>query len=341
MRCSAVLSVSLVLGLLACGAEEDIHHPLDFEPIDDGKGDGPLSVFNRDRLIPDDAFYDTGSMTAAEVQRFFEETPYDLRSFLADKRMADGRLVSEALHAIAVSRGINPIILLVTMQKEAGLVSKTTAPSRHRVDFAFGCGCPSGTCSEVFRGLDKQLDCVADRFAEYTADLVEKGTTISGWGPGITKTTTDRVLVTPANRATSALYTYTPEVKQSVGGNWLFWVIFRRYARHLGYEVTFPFNEGWIGGNCTSDSDCTYDGGRCIFADGGREGTCTLDCQRTCPDRAGNAVTFCVGDTQGFCLSRCDFTMSDTGCAKNQECVPRARNMEPGTVEDVCLPIAP
>jgi hypothetical protein len=193
----------------------------------------------------------------------------------------------------------------------------------------------------VFRGLDKQLACAADRFAEYTADLAEKGTTISGWGPGITKTTVDRVSVTPTNRSTAALYTYTPEVKRGSGGNWLFWTVWRRYASHLDYDVHFPFNEGWIGGNCTSDADCLYDGGRCILADGGREGTCTKSCERTCPDRAGNALTFCVGDTQGFCLARCDFDASTSGCGNNQECVPRARNMEPATVMDVCLPTAP
>jgi hypothetical protein len=263
-------------------------------------------VFNRHRLIPDQAFYDTTSMTAAEVQSFFEQTPYELRSFLADRRLADGRLVSAALHEVAVSRGLNPIVLLVTLQKEAGLVSRRTAPSQHRVDFAFGCGCPNATCSAVFRGLDKQLACAADRFAEYTADLADRGTTISGWGPGITKSTVDRVSVTPTNNSTAALYTYTPEVKQGSGGNWLFWMVWRRYARHLEYDVQFPFNEGWIGGNCTADADCLYDGGRCILADGGRQGTCTRSCERP------------------------------AGCARSS--IPASRSPRPNRLTRVCKP---
>jgi hypothetical protein len=339
MRCLPL--VCLAIAASACGAEDELHHPLDFEPVDDGKGDGATSAFDKNRLVPDEAFYDVGAMTAAEVQTFFEQTPYELRSFLADHRLADGRTVSAALHATAVSRGISPIILLVTLQKEAGLISRKSPPSRHRVDFAFGCGCPTSTCSERWRGLDKQLECAADRFAEYTADMVADGATISGWGPGITRRTNDGHSVTPSNRATAALYTYTPLVLRGTGGNWLFWTVWRRYALHLDYAVQFPFNEGWIGGNCSSDSDCTYDGGRCIFAEPGRLGTCTQSCQRTCPDRAGNALTFCVGETQGFCLARCDFNASVTGCAENQECVPAERNMEPGTVEDVCMPLAP
>ena len=323
--------------LAACGAEE-IHHPLDFEESGDGKADGPLSVFNRHRLISDAAFFDVDAMSGAEVQAFFERTPYGLRSFLADKRLADGRMVSAALVDAARAGGINPIVLLVTLQKEAGLVSKKSAPSRRLVDFAFGCGCPTSSCSEEFRGLDKQLECAADRLAEYVADMAASGTSISGWGPGIRKSTLDEVLVTPANRATAALYTYTPFVLQGTGGNWLFWNVWRRYAEHLDYDATFPFNEGWIGGNCSDDSDCGFEGGRCIFAEPGRLGTCTMSCERTCPDRTGNATSFCVGETQGFCLAQCDFTLSETGCGENQVCTPTARNMDPGTVKDVCMP---
>lgn len=337
MRCPALL---IACALTACAPESDIHHPLDFEETGGGKADGPLSTFNRHRLLPDAAFYDVDAMTAAEVQTFFEQTPYGLRSFLADKTLADGRLVSAALVDVARTRGISPIVLLVTLQKEAGLVSRKTAPSRRRVDFAFGCGCPTSRCNEAYRGLDKQLECAADRLAEYTADLVERGTTISGWGPGIRKATLDEVLVTPANRATAALYTYTPYVLHGRGGNWLFWNVWQRYSEHLGYEVSFPFNEGWIGGNCSDDSDCGFQGGRCIFAEPGRLGTCTQSCERTCPDRAGNAVTFCAGETQGFCLAQCDFSLSDTGCAENQVCTPTPRNMEPGVVKDVCMPVA-
>lgn len=345
---------SLLLGALAlalalaagCAAEDDIHDPLDFEPVpSDGKADGTFSRFDHDRLIPDTAFYDSSAMDAAAVQAFFEDTPYDRRSFLADLTMADGRLLSAALVDVARSRGINPLVLLTTLQKEAGLVSKTSAPSKSRVDFAFGCGCPHSTCKEAFRGLDKQLACAADRFAEYTADLVETGTTISGWGVGITKTTNDGVRVTPTNRSTSALYTYTPEVKKGTGGNWLFWNVWSRYARFLDYQagLRFPFNEGFIGGNCDADEDCAYEGGRCLFAEPGHRGTCSRDCDSLCPDRAGGfATTFCVGDgSQGFCLAQCDAELSPTGCGENQACVPAARHGDPDTVKDVCMPLAP
>lgn len=329
--------------VLGCAAD-DVHHPLDFEPIgDDGKADGTLVRFDPNHLISDAAFYDSPAMDAAAVQGFLEDTPYGMRSFLADQRMSDGRSLAMALVDVARRRGINPLVLLATLQKEAGLVSKTQAPSRQLVDYAFGCGCPDGgPCSEQLRGLDKQLDCAADKLAEFTADLEVAGSTISGWAVGQGKKTLDPQLVVPANRATAVLYTYTPWVLPRRGGNWLFWNVWSRYADHVDY-VTDPrsiFNEGFIGGNCTSDADCLYDGGRCLFAEPGRRGTCSKSCDGLCPDRAGAfATTFCVGDgSQGFCLARCDLELSPTGCGENQVCVARARHGEPEVVEDVCLP---
>jgi hypothetical protein len=104
-------------------------------------------------------------MTATSVQAFFERTPYGRRSFLAGERVGSGELLSSALVRAATERGINPIVLLVTLQKERGLVSLTTAPTRHSIDYAFGCGCPDGgSCSTAYKGLDKQLACAADAF---------------------------------------------------------------------------------------------------------------------------------------------------------------------------------
>ena len=330
----------------ACSASESIHDPSDFDDVDtDGKADGSFSNFDRHRLVSDAAFFDLAAVTVADVQTFLEETPYDKRSFLADLRLPSGELVATRIVEAAQTRGLNPIVLLATMQKEAGLISRSVRPSDHRVNFAFGCGCSDGnSCSPAFRGLDKQLECAADQLAEYNADLVEKGSTISGWAVGMSKKSLEGTSVVPANRATAALYTYTPWVLRGTGGNWLFWNLWRRYATAFSYTegLRLPFNEGFIGGNCTDDSDCTYSGGRCIFTEGNPgSGTCTSSCETTCPDRAGAfATTFCVGDgSEGFCLAQCDKELSDTGCALSQQCVTRARHGEPGTTRDVCEPV--
>jgi hypothetical protein len=315
------------------------HDPLDYEELGtDGKADGVLSVFHANRLVSDDAFFDSQAMSAADVQAFFEETPYGRRSFLAGVRVASGELLSAALVSTAVDRGLNPIVLLVTLQKERGLVSRTTAPSQRSLDYAFGCGCPDGgTCSLAFKGIDKQLACAADAFRSYADDLEAGGATIAGFAPGVATRVLDGVRVTPANRATAMLYTYTPWIQEGTGGNWLFWNIWRRYSLGVGYDrgLSAPFNEGFIGGACAADDECYYEGGVC------RDGTCSLPCTSSCPDRSGGfATTFCVtmeDDGRGWCVARCDDDLSATGCGDGQSCESRTRNGDPSVARDVCL----
>ena len=342
MRC--LPSIALLTALAGCevpGADL-VHDPLDYEEIEagDGKADGVLSAFHASRVVSDDAFFHVDAMSAAEVQGFLERTPYGRRSFLAGERLASGELLSAALIRVAREHELSPLVLLVTLQKEAGLVSASSAPSRQRVDYAFGCGCPDGRgCSSAYRGLDKQLDCAADRLRAFADDLEGGGATISGWKPGRPKRALDGVSVTPANRATAVLYTYTPWILRGTGGNWLFWNIWKRYSTHLGYARGLhpPFNEGFIGGACADDLDCFYDGGLC------QGGTCSKACASTCPDRAGGfATTFCVtgGDGAGHCVARCDEAVSDTGtgCGDGQACVPRTRHSDASVSREVCLP---
>jgi len=325
---------------VAGGGDELIEHdPLDYEELaTDGKADGVLSVFYANRLVSDDAFFDTEAMTAADVQAFFERTPYGRRSFLAGERVATGELLSTALVRTAAARGINPIVLLVTLQKERGLVSLSSAPARHSIDYAFGCGCPDGgSCSLTYKGLDKQLACAADAFRRYADDLEAGDATIAGFKPGSATRVLDGVRVTPANKATAMLYTYTPWIQQGFGGNWLFWNIWRRYSLGIGYQrgLSSPFNEGFIGGACAADDECYYQGGVC------RDGACSLSCTSLCPDRSGGfAATFCVtGDEDGlgWCVAQCDSRLSESGCDAGQTCESRTRHSDSTVARDVCM----
>ncbi|MBI2378405.1 MAG: L,D-transpeptidase family protein [Deltaproteobacteria bacterium] len=105
-------------------------------------------------------------------------------------------------------------------------------------------------------------------------------------------------------------------------------------------------NPGWIGGPCGSDSDCSFTGGICrTEAEGYPGGSCVKDCDRICPDQAGptNSVTYCIdhqGDSTGLgqCISRCDFTLSPTGCRNGYACVPERRMNQPDSIRYVCMP---
>ena len=110
--------------------------------------------------------------------------------------------------------------------------------------------------------------------------------------------------------------------------------------------------DGFIGSPCNSDADCIYDGSVCLpDAVGFPAGTCSLECDRLCPDADGHPVTFCaeVGDLPteawgeidvGACLSRCDFGLfPDSGCRPGYGCALGSRPN--GSVDDenfVCLP---
>lgn len=91
--------------------------------------------------------------------------------------------------------------------------------------------------------------------------------------------------------------------------------------------VTPAFNEGFIGGPCTADDDCDYDGGICVRPSSGPS-FCSLPCTTAapfCPDRAGNASTFCVdlGGGQGRCVAQC--AAASPECLDGQMCVSATR----------------
>jgi hypothetical protein len=61
---------------------------------------------------------------------------------------------AQVIHAIATACGINPRVLIVTLQKEQGLVT-STKPTEYMYRAAMGFGCPDSDpaiCGKVFVG---------------------------------------------------------------------------------------------------------------------------------------------------------------------------------------------
>ncbi|MBA3452271.1 MAG: hypothetical protein H0T42_04135 [Deltaproteobacteria bacterium] len=230
--------VLLICALGACTTGEDdvagSDEAADYEvDPDDGKGDGVAAVFNMHEVVGDDVFVDSGQMTAAEVQKFFEASPYGNRSWLADYSV-NGMSAAQALVKASTQEGIHPLMLLARMQVEATLVSKTAKPTQTRIDKALGCGCPDGrACDAQYKGLYNQLVC-GGKFLRRLYDASADGS--GQWTKGTTRRTLDPKSVTPRNHATAALYAYTPWVLVGTGGNWLVWNITRKYVRHAEAE---------------------------------------------------------------------------------------------------------
>lgn len=101
-------------------------------------------------------------------------------------------------------------------------------------------------------------------------------------------------------------------------------------------------NDGFIGGTCLSDDDCSSIGAGAFCLRGDyTDGHCTLPCEQFCPDRAGfNAATFCVADDAGggLCHSQCDTSMfSGSGCRDGYVCTLGQRPNGSKSA-DVCVP---
>jgi hypothetical protein len=111
-------------------------------------------------------------------------------------------------------------------------------------------------------------------------------------------------------------------------------------------DPTTFINEGWIGGLCSSDADCTYTAGFCFTDDEGfPDGMCSMPCDLYCPDEDGMVMTFCIGAGSvdvdappGLCTTRCDYGASETGCRPGYQCALLPRHNDPATVLEACIP---
>lgn len=254
------------------------------------------SKFNPDRLIDDKVFSDRKAMgSASEVQKFLEAknsvlasksesfiamfhepTSSSLKQTLEDPHANSStpRTAAELIWDAAQSSGINPQVLLVTLQKEQSLITGRKTNSQDQLqralDFALGFGCPdSAACGELYRGFYFQLfgnvDAEGNRYLGAAKSLMKSFNTPGGRGPyyngSIAKVGDTIILgntlggydgvqaqqeVTIKNSATAALYRFTPHV---FNGNYNFW----RYMK-----------EWFDGGASNGDSDITLSDGTII-----------------------------------------------------------------------------
>jgi hypothetical protein len=303
--------------------------------------------FDRHRLVDNAEFTDADALDAEAIQGLLAETPWGFRSFLADKRVGDeGVLLSEAVARLSRDHALHPMVLLATLQKESSLVAKREPPNRFRVDYALGCGCPDNApCLDQFRGLGRQLDCAADVLQEAYEAALDGEPTRSGRRVGEGFRTLDGRHVVPENAATVSLYTYTPWVLEDRGGNWLFWRVWRRLEEGVdaddaeSREAEPSFNDGFIGGLCSSAEQCMFERGQCSSA-GSSPRVCTRGCTRFCPDARGATTTFCITrGGEGQCVAGCDGSLPG-GCPDGFVCERRSRHNQPTVRRAVCVPEA-
>ena len=224
----ALVATLTVFGLVAIPSEQ--------EPASALNG----SMFNPGLIISDSVFYDFGTMSVADIQRFLDgrvaacRAGADRPGCLKDYRLSTpgatgspGRCetvpaksnitAAELIYDIARACGINPRVILVKLQKEQGLITATD-PSPRAYDFALGMDCPDSPsgCSaasagffwQLYKGVG-QLNWYSNPAGSFT--WLKPGTVISrAYYPNRPSCGSQSFRL--ENKATAALYYYTPYV---------------------------------------------------------------------------------------------------------------------------------
>jgi hypothetical protein len=230
-RALALIGSFASLLFTACGPAELVETEID--PFTGEELDAAAASLDIHNLMADADMTGGEWVTAAKVQAFLNKKGGLLKNY-RDPAYGN-RTAADLIVSNARAQNISPIYMLARIQTESSLISSGSSAN---IPKATGCGCPDGSgCSAMYRGFGKQVECGAKMVRNYLNDLNTRGTTVSGWRVGVTKSTSDPCSVKPANKATAALYTYTPWVgaygrqcgRKDVGGSTLLGSIFQTY----------------------------------------------------------------------------------------------------------------
>ncbi|MDO5481039.1 MAG: RICIN domain-containing protein [Candidatus Saccharibacteria bacterium] len=189
-----------------------------------------LSKWDAGNIMSDEVMGDYNSMTTAQIQSFLKSKnpcnntnvglakTYSSYSYhikdghfvcMADESF-NGKSAAEIIHEAAQDYRINPKVIIVLLQKEQGLVTDTW-PNSLQYRSATGYGCPdTGACDSQYYGLRNQIRQAASLF---------RSVLDGGWSNYAVgrhniqyspNSSCGSSSVYVQNRATSALYRYTP-----------------------------------------------------------------------------------------------------------------------------------
>jgi hypothetical protein len=194
-----------------------------------------LGAFEAGNIISDPIFYDAGTLDATAVQSFLNNkgrsctgtsTGTCLKDFrqatttqLANSRCTrtyegvSDESAAQIIAKVGVACGINPEVLIVTLQKEQGLITATTGRSAAVYQKALGFGCPdTAACDAQYYGFFNQIYRAAWQFRSYALNpssyAHRAGITNQVRFSPDANCGTSPVFI--QNQATASLYNYTP-----------------------------------------------------------------------------------------------------------------------------------
>lgn len=191
---------------------------------------GPPAVdFDFNEIISDSAF--TTTPAAFDTQQEIEDWLTAKGSGLAGMTYG-GTLISQIIHDAAQAQGINAQIILVTLQKEQGLISDPS-PTPAKLNSAMGISPSSNIKSQIETGAQTFKNHFAA--APSMPYIFPKGTaggTGIGYYDDVDVPHQVGVRVKINNKATYSLYKYTPWIRSTSagGGNFLFYQLWIQYG---------------------------------------------------------------------------------------------------------------
>lgn len=300
------------------------------------------------RLLEDIQVEGDQQVTIAQIQALLVDQGSALAGYVDDGRSAADWIVSE-------SRGmsISPVYMVARIETESGLIRSGTFAN---IASATGCACPDGTtCDPAVAGFGLQVRCAAELMRSYLDDLDQVNITVSGWSVGSGRSTLDPCWVVPKNRATAALYTYTPWVGAYAngcgtwqwGGSSLVALLVQEFATALPSDAAPPVcsfgNGNYCGGNGVAGDAATLyaceDGeltvieacsNGCLAAPPGENDSCAAATE--CPFGDG---LYCGGNGVGGDAGSL-YSCSSGALELAEVCIDGCSAMEPG-IADACL----
>jgi len=192
-------------------------------------------TFNPNYIISNEEVLNYDSMTEQEIQRFLENKGSYLAHYTCENPDTEKKLrASEIIYNRATNNKINPKFLLVLLQKEQSLIEDKD-PEQGQLNWATGYGCPDGGgCNDRWKGLWKQINSASLQFYDYIENPhlynYQKGHPYTFSNPYSDQD--EKTTVIPQNKATAALYNYTPHV---YNGNFNFYKLWHKY-----FTKTYP-----------------------------------------------------------------------------------------------------
>lgn len=192
------------------------------------RADASVVGWNAGNIISDSVFTNKNAMSVPEIQNFLNsKVPvcntageewgrirYNQSSFTCLKDYVEhGRSAAQIIYDAAQTYSINPQVILVLLQKEQALVTDTW-PSPIQYRSATGYGCPdTAACDSQYYGLTNQINWAAKMFRAIMNDSptwytpYNLGNNYIQYNPNAA---CGGSVVNIENRATKALYNYTP-----------------------------------------------------------------------------------------------------------------------------------